>query len=149
MDNLRLGRDDLDDELVMEAARAVGADGFIRRLPHGYQERLGPGGRGLSAGERQLVACARALIDAPEFVILDEATAFVDSETELLIEEAMKTVFSGRTSIVIAHRLSTIRRVDRIMVLNRGRIVENGDHASLVAARGLYYHLARLQGLVD
>jgi ABC-type multidrug transport system fused ATPase/permease subunit len=149
MDNLRLGRRDLTDSQVKQAARAVGADGFIARLPLGYQEPLGPGGRGLSAGERQLIACARALIEAPEFVILDEATAFVDSETELLIEQAMKTVFAGRTSVVIAHRLSTIRRVDRIMVLNRGVLSESGDHATLLAARGLYYHLARLQGLAD
>jgi ABC-type multidrug transport system fused ATPase/permease subunit len=149
MDNLRLGRKDLDDAQVIQAAQAVGADGFIRNLPRGYQELLGPGGRGISAGQKQLIACARALIEAPEIVILDEATAFVDSETELLIEEAMKTLFRGRTSLVIAHRLSTIRRVDAILVLNGGRLIESGDHASLIARRGLYYHLARLQGLAD
>jgi ABC-type multidrug transport system fused ATPase/permease subunit len=149
MDNLRLGRKDLDDAQVIQAAQAVGADGFIRNLPRGYQELLGPGGRGISAGQKQLLACARALIEAPEIVILDEATAFVDSETELLIEEAMKTLFRGRTSLVIAHRLSTIRRVDAILVLNGGRLIESGDHASLIARRGLYYHLARLQGLAD
>ncbi|MDR1296001.1 MAG: ABC transporter ATP-binding protein/permease [Deltaproteobacteria bacterium] len=149
LDNLRLGRTDLSEETVRRAAEAVGADGFIRNLPGGYRERLGPGGRGISAGQKQLIACARALIEAPEIVILDEATAFVDSEAEMLIEEAMKTLFKGRTSVIIAHRLSTIRRADRIMVLHRGRLIENGDHASLVAKKGFYYHLAKLQGLAD
>jgi ABC-type multidrug transport system fused ATPase/permease subunit len=147
IDNLRLGRIDLPAETVIQAAKAVGAHYFIEKLPMGYDEPLGPGGRGLSAGQRQLIACARALIEAPELVILDEATAFVDSETELLIEQAMTTVFKGRTSVVIAHRLSTIRRVDRIMVLDRGRLVENGTHRSLMDKKGIYYHLASLQGL--
>jgi ABC-type multidrug transport system fused ATPase/permease subunit len=149
MDNLRLGRKGLSDDEVVLAARAVGADRFIRDLPSGYQETLGPAGRGLSAGQKQLIACARALIESPEIVILDEATAFVDSETELLIEEAMKTLFKGRTSLVIAHRLSTIRRVDKILVLHSGRIVESGAHADLIAKRGFYRHLAELQGLID
>jgi ABC-type multidrug transport system fused ATPase/permease subunit len=148
IDNLRLGRVDLDPDTVIRATKAVGAHSFIEKLPLGYNEPLGPGGRGLSAGQRQLIACARALIEAPELVILDEATAFVDSETELLIEEAMMTIFKGRTSVVIAHRLSTIRRVDRIMVLDRGRLVENGTHRQLMEKRGIYYHLARLQGLI-
>jgi ABC-type multidrug transport system fused ATPase/permease subunit len=149
MDNLRLGRKDLPDEEVIKAARAVGADQFIQRLPSGYSELLGPSGRGVSAGQKQLIACARALIESPEIVILDEATAFVDSETELLIEEAMKTLFKDRTSLVIAHRLSTIRRVDRILVLHSGRIIESGTHAELIAKKGFYHHLAKLQGLAD
>ncbi|MDR0355305.1 MAG: ATP-binding cassette domain-containing protein [Deltaproteobacteria bacterium] len=149
IDNLRLGRKDLTEEMVIQAAKAVGADDFIRGLPNGYEERLGPGGRGVSAGQKQLIACARALIEAPELVILDEATAFVDSETELLIEEAMKTLFKGRTSVIIAHRLSTVRRADCILVLNRGQLIESGDHASLVRSKGFYYHLAQLQGLAD
>ncbi|MDR1487282.1 MAG: ABC transporter ATP-binding protein/permease [Deltaproteobacteria bacterium] len=146
MDNLRLGRQDLSENQVLEASKAVGADDFIQKLPLGYQELLGPSGRGLSAGQRQLIACARALIEAPELVILDEATAFVDSETELLIENAMKTIFKQRTSVVIAHRLSTIRRVDRIMVMNQGRIIESGSHSELMKQKGIYYHLATLQG---
>jgi ABC-type multidrug transport system fused ATPase/permease subunit len=147
MDNLRLGRKGLSREEVIRAARAVGADEFIQRLPMGYDEALGPAGRGLSAGQKQLIACARALIESPEIVILDEATAFVDSETELLIEGAMKTLFKGRTSLVIAHRLSTIRRVDKILVLHLGRVVESGTHGELIGKKGFYHHLAKLQGL--
>jgi ABC-type multidrug transport system fused ATPase/permease subunit len=127
----------------------VGADQFILKLPAGYQEMLGPSGRGISAGQKQLIACARALIESPEIVILDEATAFVDSETELLIEKAMKTIFKGRTSLIIAHRLSTIRRVDQIMVLHSGRIIEQGTHQTLIDKKGFYYHLAKLQGLAQ
>ncbi|MDR2368273.1 MAG: ABC transporter ATP-binding protein/permease [Deltaproteobacteria bacterium] len=149
MDNLRLGRKDLPDSEVIGAAKAVGAHGFIEELPRGYGETLGPAGRGLSSGQKQLIACARALIGSPEIVILDEATAFVDSETELLIEGAMKTLFKGRTSLVIAHRLSTIRRVDVILVLHAGRVIERGDHDTLLAKKGFYYHLAKLQGLAD
>jgi ABC-type multidrug transport system fused ATPase/permease subunit len=149
MDNLRLGRSDLPEEAVIEAAKAVGAHNFIAALPLGYNEPLGPGGRGLSAGQRQLIACARTLIEAPELVILDEATAFVDSETELLIERAMLTLFKGRTSIVIAHRLSTIKRVDRILVMRRGRLVESGGHEALMRLKGIYYHMATLQSLAE
>ena len=147
MDNLRLGRQNLSDEEIMNAVRAVGADSFIERLPHGYEEHLGPGGRHLSAGERQLLACARALIETPEIIILDEATAAVDSESEMLIEEALHTLFTGRTSITIAHRLATIRRVDRILVLSNGCLIEQGSHQELVAKKGAYYRLALLQGL--
>jgi ABC-type multidrug transport system fused ATPase/permease subunit len=146
MENLRLGRD-LKDADLFAAVRAVGADQFIQRLPRGYDEPLGPGGRHLSAGERQLLACARALIEAPEIIILDEATAAVDSESEALIERALHTLFTGRTSITIAHRLATIRRVDRIYVLHQGRLIESGPHDELVAAKGAYYRLALLQGL--
>ena len=147
MENLRLGRDDLTDEEIKAAVKAVGADRFIERLPHGYEEQLGPGGRHLSAGERQLLACARALIETPEIIILDEATAAVDSESEALIEEALHTLFQGRTSITIAHRLATIRRVDRILVLHEGRLIEQGTHRELIERKGAYYNLALLQGL--
>jgi|GEM_PF-280472 len=147
MDNLRLGRQTLTDEHIKNAVRAVGADHFINLLPHGYQEHLGPGGRHLSAGERQLLACARALIETPEIIILDEATAAVDSESEMLIEQALHTLFTGRTSIIIAHRLATIRRVDRIMMLHNGCLIEQGTHQALVAKKGAYYRLALLQGL--
>ncbi|MDR2350155.1 MAG: ABC transporter ATP-binding protein/permease [Deltaproteobacteria bacterium] len=147
MENLKLGRTDIPDEVARNAAERVGASAFIEKLPGGYDEKIGNEGRTLSAGERQLLACARALIDAPEFVILDEATAFVDSESELLISKAMRTVFEGRTSIIIAHRLSTVKNADRILVLNRGRIVEEGSHEDLIKKNGLYFNLARLQSL--
>ena len=146
MENLRLGRADLDEKAIKSAVNAVGANHFIDKLPHGYDEHLGPGGRHLSAGERQLLACARALIEAPEIIILDEATAQVDVESELLIENALHTLFEGRTSIVSAHRLATIRRVDRILVLHDGRLIEEGSHDELVAKKGAYYRLALLQG---
>ena len=146
MDNLRLGRQELTEDEIISAAQAVGAHRFIERLPQGYNEPLGSGGKHLSAGERQLLACARAFIEAPEIIILDEATAQVDAETEALIEEALHTLFTGRTSIVIAHRLATIRRVDRILMLHQGRIIESGTHQELLAKKGAYYNLARLQG---
>ncbi|MCL2029020.1 MAG: ABC transporter ATP-binding protein/permease [Deltaproteobacteria bacterium] len=147
LDNLRLGRDRLSDADLEAACRAVGADLFIKRLPRGYEEPLGTGGRHLSAGERQLLACARAFLETPEIIILDEATAAVDSETERLIEKACRTLFAGRTSITIAHRLSTIRQADRILVLSRGRLIEEGGHRELLALKGAYYRLALLQGL--
>ncbi|MDR1312335.1 MAG: ABC transporter ATP-binding protein/permease [Deltaproteobacteria bacterium] len=147
MDNLRLGRAELSEARIREAAEKVGAAHFIERLPGGYGEKLGSEGRSLSAGQRQLLACARALIDAPDLVILDEATAFVDSESELLIAEAMNTLFEGRTSVIIAHRLSTVKRADRIIALSRGRIAEEGSHGELLARKGIYYRLAQLQGL--
>ena len=147
MDNLRLGRPELAEADILAAVRAVGASHFIERLPHGYDENLGPGGRHLSAGERQLLACARALIETPEIIILDEATAAVDSESEALIEQALHTLFTGRTSITIAHRLASIRRVDRILVLHGGRLVEQGSHQELISKKGVYYRLALLQGL--
>ena len=146
MENLRLGRENLPDADIKAAVKTVGADHFIERLPHGYDEPLGPGGRHLSAGERQLLACARALIEMPEIIILDEATAQVDSESEMLIENALHTLFTGRTSIVIAHRLATIRRVDRILVLHDGRLIEEGSHQTLMAQNGAYRRLALLQG---
>ncbi|MDR3038058.1 MAG: ABC transporter ATP-binding protein/permease [Candidatus Adiutrix sp.] len=147
LDNLRLGRGHLTDADLKEACRVVGADTFIARLPRGYDEPLGPGGRHLSAGERQLLACARAFIETPEIIILDEATAAVDSETELLIDKACRSLFSGRTSITIAHRLSTVRQADRVLVLQRGRLIEQGSHQELLALKGAYYRMALLQGL--
>ena len=145
MDNLRLGRQGLTDQEIINATQAVGAHRFIEKLPKGYNEPLGTGGQHLSAGERQLLACARAFIEAPEIIILDEATAQVDTETEALIEEALHTLFTGRTSIIIAHRLATIRRVDRILMLHQGRIIESGSHLELLAQKGAYYNLALLQ----
>jgi ATP-binding cassette subfamily B protein len=149
LDNLKLGREEISDELAILAAHQVGASVFIERLPKGFNELLGSEGRSLSAGERQLLSCARALINAPEIIILDEATAFVDSESELLITQAMQTLFKGRTSLIIAHRLSTIQKADHIYVLNSGKIVETGTHLNLLNQRGVYFELALLQGLAN
>jgi len=137
-ENIAFGRPDADDEAIAEAARTVGADGFVERLPAGYDTEVGERGVQLSAGQRQLIAFARALLARPRILILDEATSNVDVRTERVIERGLERLLSGRTAIVIAHRLSTIRRADRIVVLDRGRIVESGSHDELIAAEGRY-----------
>jgi ATP-binding cassette, subfamily B, multidrug efflux pump len=137
-DNIRYGRLEATDDEVEEAARLVNADEFIRNLPQGYDTPLGERGGGLSQGQRQLIAFARAVIADPRILILDEATASVDTRTELLIQRALAKLLEGRTSVVIAHRLSTITRADEILVVDDGRIVERGTHDELVAAAGLY-----------
>jgi ABC-type multidrug transport system fused ATPase/permease subunit len=149
LENLRLGRGHLSDAHLKAACEAVGADLFISRLPRGYGEQLGPGGRHLSAGERQLLACARAFLETPDIVIFDEATAAVDPESELFIERALGALLRGCTSITIAHRLATIRRADRILVLHQGRLIEEGSHKELIRLKGAYYRLALLQGLAE
>jgi ATP-binding cassette subfamily B protein len=111
------------------------------KLPKGYDSELGQRGRNVSIGQRQLISFARALVADPQILILDEATANIDSFTELAIQKALKVLFEGRTSLVIAHRLATIRDADRIVVLKQGRIVEQGTHDDLIAAKGLYAHL--------
>jgi len=137
-ENIAFGRPDADDEAIAEAARTVGAEGFIERMPAGYETEVGERGVQLSAGQRQLIAFARALLARPRILILDEATSNVDVRTERVIERGLERLLSGRTAIVIAHRLSTIRRADRIVVLDRGRIVESGSHDELIAAGGRY-----------
>jgi ATP-binding cassette subfamily B protein len=134
---------------VEEAARRVGADDFIRRLPHGYREEVGERGVSLSVGQRQLISFARALIHDPRILILDEATSSVDPETEHLLREAVHSLLSGRTSIVIAHRLSTIRSADRIVVLHKGRVKEEGTHEELLKTGGVYSKLWELQYMVQ
>jgi subfamily B ATP-binding cassette protein MsbA len=143
--NIAYGVADADEESVRRAARAANAERFILEAPDGYQTRIGDRGVLLSGGERQRVAIARAIFKNPPLLLLDEATSNLDSESELLVQEALETLFAGRTVFVIAHRLSTIQRADRILVLDQGRIVQTGTHAELVASPGLYQKLHRLQ----
>lgn len=144
-ENIALSREGMDQQRIEAAARAVNAAGFIEALPDGYDQRLGEGGLSLSVGQRQLLAFARVLAQDPRILLLDEATASIDSETEGLIEDALQRLTVGRTSIIIAHRLSTIRRADHILVMHQGRVSEIGTHEDLVARRGLYHHLYQLQ----
>ncbi len=144
-ENIRLGDRKMDEGRVREAARVVNAENFIRRLPDGYHTKVGEGGETLSAGERQLLAFARALYINPKILILDEATSHVDPETERLIQEGLAQLLKGRTAIVIAHRLSTIQHADRIVVLHKGRVREIGTHEELIARRGFYFRLYQLQ----
>ncbi|HEX6133271.1 MAG TPA: ABC transporter ATP-binding protein [Longimicrobiales bacterium] len=143
--NIRLGRDDIGAERVAEAARRVGAEALIARLPRGYSEPIGERGVNLSVGERQLLSFARALAFDPQVLILDEATSSVDSALEQRIDEALATLMRGRTSIVVAHRLSTVQNADRILVLHHGELREQGTHESLLARGGLYARLYELQ----
>ncbi|WP_270181710.1 ABC transporter ATP-binding protein [Alkalihalobacillus sp. CinArs1] len=145
MENIRFGRPDATDEEVLEAAEAVGADQFIKRLSNGYETEVEERGNVLSVGERQLLSFARALLADPRILILDEATASIDTETELKIQNALNVVLEGRTAIMIAHRLSTIRGADNIIVLDHGRILEQGDHNELMRKGGTYYELVRSQ----
>jgi ATP-binding cassette subfamily B protein/subfamily B ATP-binding cassette protein MsbA len=144
-DNIRYGRLNATDAEVMAASRAVGAHEFISRLPDGYDAEVGENGSNLSVGQRQLVSFARALLADPRILILDEATSSVDTATERIIQRALDTLMAGRTSFVIAHRLSTIINADQIVVLDHGRIVEQGTHKELLARKGRYYNLYTMQ----
>ena len=141
MENIRYGRLDATDEECIAAAELANADGFIRRLPDGYQTVLTEDGANLSQGQRQLLAIARAAVADPPVLILDEATSSIDTRTEKLVQEGMDALMNGRTTFVIAHRLSTVRNSDCIMVLEQGRIIERGTHDQLIAEKGRYYQL--------
>ena len=141
MENLRFGKPDATDEECIEAAKLVNADGFIRMLPQGYDTVLTGDGSGLSQGQRQLISIARAAVEDPPVMILDEATSSIDTRTESIVQKGMDALMKGRTVFVIAHRLSTVRNSDAIMVLDHGRIIERGSHADLIAQRGTYYRL--------
>jgi len=144
-DNIRFGRLDATDEEIYEAAKMANADSFIRRLPDGYDTQLSEQGSNLSQGQRQLLSIARAVLADPKILILDEATSSIDTRTEMNIQKAMIRLMKGKTSFIIAHRLSTIRDADDILVIDGGRIVENGDHKTLLEKKGHYWKLYQSQ----
>jgi ATP-binding cassette subfamily B protein/subfamily B ATP-binding cassette protein MsbA len=144
-ENIRYGRPEASDQEVEEAARQANAHDFIRALPDGYQTRILEGAANLSVGQRQLVSLARAILADPRILILDEATANIDTVTEILIQQALERLLKGRTAIVIAHRLSTVRNADWIAVIDGGRIAERGTHEALMELKGLYYALYERQ----
>jgi ATP-binding cassette subfamily B protein len=143
--NIRLGRGDIDDTGLRRAAAAVHADRFVSELPKGYDTAVAERGSTLSVGQKQLLSFARALAFDPRVLILDEATSSVDTETEILIRDALHALMAGRTTIAIAHRLSTIQDMDRILVFHKGRLREFGTHQELLAQRGVYFRLFELQ----
>ncbi|MEJ2039259.1 MAG: ABC transporter ATP-binding protein, partial [Desulfosarcinaceae bacterium] len=145
LENIRYGRLGAGDEEVFAAARLAHADGFIRRLPKGYATILSERGESLSEGQRQLLAIARAILADPAILILDEATSSVDTRTELSIQQALNELMHGRTSFVIAHRLSTISGADQVIVIDKGRVVEQGTHDQLLARDGIFRRLYRSQ----
>ena len=144
-DNIRLGTEGIRDDAVEAAAEQVNLLDFIRTLPEGFSQTIRERGSGLSTGQKQLISFARALAHNPRYLILDEATSSVDTETEFRVRDALNRMVEGRTSIVIAHRLSTIQRADRILVMHKGQLRESGTHQELLAPRGIYWKLYQLQ----
>ena len=142
-DNIAYGRPDASEDEVIEAAKAAYVDRFVHMLPDGYQTWVSDDGGNISAGEKQLITIARAVLSGPQLLVLDEATSSVDTRTELLIQQAMAELRRDRTSFIIAHRLSTIRDADVILVMEAGRIVERGSHAELMAKRGAYWAMTQ------
>ena len=145
MENIRYGRPEASDDEVVAAAHAAHADGFLRELPQGYDTFLGERGVRLSGGQRQRLAIARAMLKNAPLLLLDEATSALDAHSEQAVQAALEAAMTGRTTIVIAHRLATVQKADVIVVMDHGRVVEQGSHAELVAQGGLYAGLAALQ----
>ena len=145
LDNIRYGREEATEEEIFEAGKAAHAHEFITALPDGYQTIVGEKGINLSGGQRQRLAIARAILKNPRLLLLDEATSSLDTESERVVQEALERLMAERTTFVIAHRLTTIQRADRILVINKGRLVEEGTHASLIEGKGLYHHLYTLR----
>jgi ATP-binding cassette subfamily B protein len=141
--NIAYGRPEATEDEIVQAARAAYVDRFVHTLPAGYQTRVSDDGGNISAGEKQLITIARAFLARPQLLILDEATSSVDTRTEVLIAQAMCELRRDRTSFIIAHRLSTIRDADRIVVVENGRILEQGNHTELLARRGAYYEMTQ------
>ena len=144
-DNIRYGKLDATDEEIIEAAKAVNAHEFIMKLDKGYDTELLERGGGLSIGQKQILALARTMVSKPKILILDEATSSIDTKTELIVQKGIDKLLSGRTSFVIAHRLSTIKKADRIVVVDNGKIIEEGNHRQLLEKKGAYYNLYMAQ----
>jgi ATP-binding cassette subfamily B protein len=144
-DNIRFGRPQASDAEIERAAELALADEFVRRLPHGFDTLIGERGITLSGGQRQRIAIARTILRNAPLLLLDEATSALDAESETLVQAALERLMQGRTTLVIAHRLATVLSCDRILVMDQGRIVEEGTHAQLAAKDGLYARLAKLQ----
>ena len=148
-DNIRYGKLEASQEEIESAAKLAGAHEFIAAMENGYDTEVGEGGNQLSLGQKQLVSFARAVLKRPRLLVMDEATSSIDTETERQIQQGLARVLKGRTSFVIAHRLSTIRAADRILVIDRGEIVEQGTHQELLARRGRYHDLYTEQSMRD
>ncbi|WP_341349057.1 ABC transporter ATP-binding protein [Fervidicella metallireducens] len=148
-DNIRYGKIDASDDEIIEAAKIANAHEFIMQLENSYDTEVGEGGNRLSTGQKQLISIARAILSNPKIFVLDEATSSVDTESEIIIQNAINKLLKGRTSFIIAHRLSTIRSVDRILVIHKGKIIEEGNHFSLLKKKGYYYKLYTNQFLEE
>ena len=144
-ENIAYGREDASEDEIVAAAKAAHVDHFVRTMPHGYDTVIDDDASNLSQGEKQLLTIARAFLADPQILILDEATSSVDTRTEVLVQQAMSLLMKGRTAFVIAHRLSTIRNADEILVMDQGKIVEQGSHDDLIARKGFYYNLYNSQ----
>jgi subfamily B ATP-binding cassette protein MsbA len=149
LENIAYGKPDAPIEEIVEAARRANADDFIRKLPNGYETHIGERGGRLSGGQRQRIAIARALLRDPRILILDEATSSLDAESERLVQDALGTLMEGRTTLIIAHRFATIWRANKILVLEEGRVVEEGTHHELLEKRGQYFRLYQMQAFME